>query len=204
MTHQRLIPAGLVLVAFLVLSGPVVEAKGFYFGGSLGQTDAHDLDLTPIADGSVLAGGTDATDTGWKIFGGLKVFRFMNAEFGYRDYGQVSFLAMSDGTGTVYSAGPLDALGDTTAVSVSAMVLLPAGRFTFFAKGGLARWRTETTVQHSMGNVAMIDSDGVDTMYGVGLAWKLKKSMGIRAEYERIAVTAADRDFISAGVHFRF
>ena len=204
MMRMRLLSIWGLFATILVLAGPVTEAKGFYFGGSLGVVEARDLDLTPIADGSALSGGADASDSGWKFFGGFKVFRFMNAEFAYRDYGQVTYTGTSDGTGTVYASGPLNGLADTTAISVTAMVVIPAGRLTFFVKGGLARWRTETTVTHSMGNIAMLDSDGVDTMYGGGAAWSLNKSLGLRFEYERIAVASADRDFISAGVHFRF
>ena len=77
----------LILVCVLAFYSSA-EAKGFYFGASLGQGEAKDLDLSPIGDGSTLTGGTDGTDSGWKFFGGVKVFRFMNAEFSYRDYGQ--------------------------------------------------------------------------------------------------------------------
>jgi opacity protein-like surface antigen len=204
MIRMRKTGLGLLLASFLVVCGLPTEAKGFYFGGSLGQSDAKDLNFAPIADDSILTGGTDGTDNGWKFFGGFKVFRFLNAELGYRDYGQASFLAMSDGSGSIFAAGPVEALSDTKAFSVSAMIVLPAGRFKFFGKAGAARWRTETSIQHSMGSVATRESDGVDAMLGVGAAYALKKSMGVRAEYERITTDVADRDFFSAGVHFRF
>ncbi len=193
-----------LFASVLALCTPTAEAKGIYLGASLGRAEARDLDLATIDDGSVLTGGTDGTDNGWKLFAGFKVFKIVNAEFGYRDYGQVSFSATSDGTGTIYAAGPVDGLADTTAVSVSAMVVLPVGRFKFFAKGGIARWRTETTVRHSTGNIATSESDGVDALYGFGAAWALKNSAGLRVEYERLATNAADRDFLSVGVHFRF
>jgi hypothetical protein len=193
-----------MLAGVLALCGQSSEAKGFYFGASLGQTDARDLDLGPVADGSLLTGGTDGIDSGWKFFGGIKVLRFMNVEFDYRDYGQTSFSAMSDGTGTIYSAGPIEGLADTKAVGVTAVIVIPAGRLKLFGKGGLARWRSDLTIRHSMGNIATSDSDGVDTMYGAGLAWALKGSIGIRVEYERIVTDVADRDYISAGVNFRY
>ena len=204
MNRIRRVSIWFVFVGFLALCSPAVEAKGFYFGASLGQTDAKDLGLGPVADGSMLTGGSDGTDSGWKFFGGLKVLRFMNAEFDYRDYGQTSFSAISDGSGTIYSAGPIEGLADSSAVSVCAVVVVPAGRIKFFAKGGVARWRTETTIQHSMGNTAKRESDGVDALYGIGAAWTLKGSTGVRFEWERIVTDAADRDFISAGVNFRF
>ncbi len=195
---------GVVVALAFALCTPSAQAKGFYFGASLGPSEAKDLDLSPIADGSVLMGATDGTDSGWKLLGGVKVFRFLNAEFDYRDYGQSSFSATSDGTGTIYSAGTVEASADTTAFSVSAMLVVPAGRLTIFAKGGVARWRAETTIRHSMGNIAKRESDGVDPMYGAGLAWKIKGSTGVRLEYERIATDPVDRDFVSAGVHFKF
>jgi len=194
----------LLVASFLVLLALPAEAKGLYFGASLGQADVKDLGLAPIADGSSLTGGADGTDNGWKFFGGFKVNRFIHAELSYRDYGQASFLAMSDGSGTIFAAGPVEGLSDTTAFSVSAMVVLPAGRFRFFGKAGAARWRTETSIRHSMGSFAMRESDGIDAMYGLGAAFALKKSMGVRAEYERITTDAVERDFFSAGVHFRF
>ena len=132
-----------LFASVLALCNPTAEAKGIYLGGSLGQGEARDLGLDSITDGSVLTGSTDGTDNGWKLFAGFKVSKIVNAEIGYLDYGQASFSATSDGTGTIYAAGPLDGLADTTAVSVSAMVVLPVGRFKFFAKGGVARWRTE-------------------------------------------------------------
>ncbi len=84
------------------------------------------------------------------------------------------------------------------------MILLPAGRLTFFAKGGVARWRSEASIRHSMDNIAKRESDGVDPMYGAGLAWNIKGSTGVRLEYERIATDTFDRDFVSAGVHLKF
>ncbi|NIO58404.1 MAG: hypothetical protein GTO33_03400, partial [Acidobacteria bacterium] len=131
-----------LLLGGSALCSPAVQAKGFYFGGSVGLSEARDLDFAPIADGSTLSGRTDGTDSGWKLYGGFKVMRFLNAELSYRDHGQAAFTAISDGTGTIYAMGPVEGLSDTTAFSVSAMVVLPAGRFTLFAKGGLARWRT--------------------------------------------------------------
>lgn len=194
-----------LIASVLALCTPMAEAKGIYLGTSVGQAEARDLTLEPIADGSVLTGAADGTDNGWKLFAGFKVFRAVNAEIGYLDYGQISFLATSDGTGTIYAAGPVNGLADTTAVSISAMVVVPAGRFKFFAKGGFARWRTETTVMHSTGNVATSESDGVDALYGFGGAWALKKgSAGLRVEYERLATNATSRDFLSIGVQFRF
>ncbi len=53
-----------VIACALVLGSPAVEAKGFYFGASLGQGEAKDLGLRQIADGSVLTGGVDGTDSG--------------------------------------------------------------------------------------------------------------------------------------------
>ena len=100
--------------------------------------------------------------------------------------------------------GSAAAVAATLAASLTAMVVVPAGRMKFFAKTGAARWRTETTVRHSMGNVAMRESDGVDPMYGGGFAWMLKSSTGVRVEYERILADTADRDFFSVGVHFKF
>ncbi len=196
--------AGAVLASVVALCAAPAQAKGFYFGACLGQSEAEDLDLGPIADGSTLTGGTDGTDTGWKLLGGVKVFRFLNAEFDYRDYGQSSFSAISDGAGTIYSPGPVEASADTTAFGVAAVIVVPAGRLTFFAKGGVARWRSETTIRHSMGNLAKRESDGVDPLYGAGLAWKVRGSTGLRFEYERIATDSVDRDFLSAGVHFKY
>ncbi len=205
MIGMRRVMTWALFASVLALCNPTAEAKGFYLGGSLGQAEARDLGLDPIADGSVLTGGTDGTDNGWKLFAGFKVFKIVNAEIGYLDYGQDSFSATSDGTGMIYAAGPVDGLSDTTAVAVSAMVVLPAGRFKFFAKGGFARWRTETTVMHSGGNVDTRESDGVDALYGFGGAWAFKKgSAGLRVEYERLATNAASRDFLSVGVQFRF
>nr|NIS39544.1 hypothetical protein [Desulfuromonadales bacterium] len=51
-----------------------------------------------------------------------------------------------------------------------------------------------------MDNIAKRESDGVDPMYGAGLAWNIKGSTGVRLEYERIATDTVDRDFVSAGV----
>ena len=84
------------------------------------------------------------------------------------------------------------------------MVVLPVGRFKFFAKGGVARWRTQTTLQQSLGNNDKRESDGVDALYGFGAAWALKGSVGLRVEFERLATNTADLDFLSVGVHFRF
>jgi len=193
-----------VLLAGLGILGGSKAAAGTYIGGSLGRGETRHLGLDQIGDGSVLTGKADGKDSSWKIFAGFNVFSFVRAEFDYRDYGQVSFSAMSDGSGTTYAAGPVDGIADTSAVSIAGLAVFDAGKFKLFAKSGISRWRTETTVRHSFGGVSASKTDGSDPLYGVGGAWDFPGPGGLRLEFERITKTGGDLDLLSVGIHLRF
>jgi hypothetical protein len=193
----------LVLIAVLSLA-TTTQAGGFYVGGSIGQSSFKDLTVDDISDGSLIAGSVDDSDTAWKLFAGFRFLKFLTAEVDYRDYGQASIAAASDGSGSVYAPGPVDALGDLTAFTVSAMGVLPLGRFDIFGKVGFVRWNLESSVFNAATGRLRDDDAGNDALYGVGGAFRFAGSFGVRLEYERISVDDSDVDLFSGGVHWRF
>ena len=70
---------------------------------------------------------------------------------------------------------------DSSAISVSALVLAEIGIVDLYARAGMANWDTEFTAD----GVDSVSDDGWEPTYGVGVGVHFG-SLGVRAEYERV------------------
>ena len=129
---------GLVMVA-----SPSVAAE-WYVGAGVGQTDVPGFSLSDLDDGSLTSGSVDETDTGWTLYGGVRLHKYLGLEADYIDLGTFRIDAVSDGTGTDFAAGPVTAAASADGFSLSALGLIPVGdNFDLFARAGI---RTIDTV----------------------------------------------------------
>ena len=191
-----------ILALMLAASAP--QAAEWYAGGSIGETEVSGLSLNLIDDGSVLTGSVDDSDSGWTILGGVRLQKHFAIEAGYIDYGEFSINATSDGTGSIFAPGPVNAEISATGFSVSALGLIPVGeQFDLFGRIGYFSIDADSAVTNSAtGRVTDSDSDD-DLLYGVGAQYNFRAPFTLRVEWRRYQAQE-DVDFMSIAGFFRF
>ena len=154
--------AALAAIATLALTALAPQAmaadNGFYIGGGISQSNTE-LSLEGL-------GSDDVDDTGFKIIGGWRPLDFLAVEANYIDLGGDS----EDGTSI-----------DSSAISVSALLLAEIGIVDLYARAGMAMWDTEFS---DFGE--SVSDDGWEPTYGVGVGVHFG-SIGARLEYERFS-----------------
>ena len=136
----------------------------------------------------------DEDDNGFKVIAGFRPLDWFAVEANYLDLGGIS----EDGLEI-----------DTSALTVSALVLAEVGIVDLYARVGMANWDTDFRVDGGS-----ISDDGWEPTYGVGVGVHFG-SIGVRAEYERFSTEAldefldgsgieADTDIISVSVTYTF
>ena len=137
-----------------------------------------------VGDASVKEGNFDASDTAYKLFGGLNfgVIPLIDlaVEFSYVDFG---------------SPSTSDASVDITGLNAFGLAGVSFGPFGVYAKAGAISWNSDASIGASSGS-----DDGTDAAYGVGARFAVG-SFAVRAEYE-VYDLEADLDMVSiSGVY---
>lgn len=208
--------ATLGLLAAAALAGPAsfAQESGWYGGASIGRSAAT-IDNGRITSG--LAGEGLATtgiadrdhDTGYKLYGGYQLNRYLGLQGGWVDLGEMGFTATTAPAGTLagdvrFQGATLDVVG-TLPVTERLSVLGTVGvgylrsRGTFSSSGAVRMPYpgTSTSERHA------------GLKYGAGLAWRFSDAWEMRAEAERFRVrdTVGNRghvDLLSVGLVYRF
>jgi hypothetical protein len=166
--------AAVAALATLSLAAVAPQAaaadNGFYLGAGLTQS-SFDLDFE--VDGENFSGDED--DNGFKLIAGWRPLDFLAIEANYSDLGGLD----EDGL-TI----------DTTAITVSGLLLAEIGIVDLYARAGFVNWDTEIGVS----GVGSISDDGWEPTYGVGVGVHFG-SIGVRAEYERFEASAFEDVF---------
>lgn len=188
--------AGAALVA--IPAAATAQDKGFYIGGSFGQSKLADVcdDLNALAASvSGTISSCDDKDSAWKIFAGYRLNRNLAFEGTYIDFGELSATGASFGV-------PFSARADATAFGAAIVGIVPvSARFSFFGKFGLLV--TEADV-FSTGAGGTFSDSGSDTglHFGVGATFDLTPAFAIRVEWER--EDENEIDVTTIGAQFRF
>jgi len=182
--------AALGLLSCAVMAPQAAAAdNGFYLGAGLTQTN---FDISFDVDGDTVSGDED--DNGFKVIAGWRPLDWLAVEGNYLDLGGIS----EDGIEI-----------DTSALTLSALVMAEIGIVDLYARVGMANWDTDFTV-----DTGSISDDGWEPTYGVGVGVHFG-SIGVRAEYERFSTEAldefldgdgieSDTDIISVSVTYTF
>ena len=205
------------LVAFAVLASfvsPVAMAQdaGWYGGLNLGQSKAR-IDDPRIISGLLSSGffttsiTDDDRDSGYKIFGGYQMNRYLALEAGYFDLGRFSFNATTQPLGTL--TGEIKLRG----ANLDLLGIIPlTEKFSAFGRIGVARAEARDTFTGS-GLVRVLNPNPSKTdtngKFGLGLQYAFTESFGMRAEVERYRINDAvgnkgDIDLASLGLVYRF
>jgi hypothetical protein len=170
---------GLLTLAALAPTASAAD-NGFYLGA--GVTDTK-FDVDEIGSGSL-------DDNSFKLIAGFRPLNWLAFEANYLDLGGES-------------AG--GASLDTSAITLSGLLLAEAGIVDFYARLGVAKW--DADVSSSQLNFSDSD-DGWEPTYGVGIGVHFG-SVGVRAEYERFEAELfdelnADVSTVSLSVTYTF
>ncbi len=138
-------------------------------------------------------GLSDDKDTAWKAFAGFDVSDIIGVEVGYVDLGQV----------TGVDAG-IPFTGEVTGFNIDALVGVPVGPVSVFAKGGT--YYSDVEVSALGGSV---DDQNWELTYGAGAEFDFARNMAVRAEWERFEidndfVPESEVDLLSASFVFKF
>jgi OOP family OmpA-OmpF porin len=199
----------LTLSAALGAMSAQAADTGFYVGGSAGQAEVSDfsgadLDAELATLGITSSSSTDDTDTGWKLFAGYRLMKYLAVEGAYTNFGEAT--AHSIITSPV--SGVVDTTLEAEAWTVSALGILPLGdKFSLFGRLGVNFWNADISAVGTGGGAAAAvsdDDDGTDMVYGVGAAYSITKNLSVRGEWERYDFDDGDVDLLSAGISWNF
>jgi hypothetical protein len=170
----------LAFLTVILAAIPSSALGDVYVGGGLGQASFKD-DVSNVT--------FDESTTGWKVYGGLRVLKFLGAEISYVDFGSL------DG-----NEGGVSWEAESSGWDAFAVGALPIAFVELFVKAGVVYADLETRVS---GNSSS-DND-FDPAYGLGVALILGERVGIRAEWERFEIgTIDDLNMYGLGVELRF
>lgn len=164
------------VMMFLLATGAFAE---IYVGASYVSTDT---------EFETAVNNFEASDSGWKAYGGITFIKFVGLELSYRDLGSVS-----------ESSGGSSVDAQIEVYDAAVRGILPLGKFFgLFAKAGYANISTDGTL-----NSSDFDESAWELYYGAGLEINFGKHFGIRAEWEEFDVESSLNSF-SGGAFVRF
>jgi OOP family OmpA-OmpF porin len=177
----------------------------FYLGFSAGQTKI-DTGVSGLTGTATL----DESDTGYKIFGGYKFDNIWSAEIQYADFGKAS-LKGNNGDRFTFEGAQYQFTANNSEVSVKAKsfgAAIVAGYDVSsvvrpYAKLGLHRWDSDSSVTSNVGNASISDS-GTDPFYGIGIQFSITDQLAARVEAEHYKYDSEKAQLISVGLMYRF
>lgn len=196
----------LLAISLLSLASSAHAAQGF-IGASLGMSTVSDFTeqdfMMAADDGSLYGVSADDSDSGLKIFGGVKITPNFAIEAAYTNLGEYTVSALSDGSSFFYSAGSVNYSAEATAVSVAARVMAPINpSLGVHAKIGFARWDFEDEFTNNGFGFSSSD-DGTDAYLALGGSFNATPNLSFQLEFERYAdVAESDVDVIGLGVAY--
>jgi OOP family OmpA-OmpF porin len=183
--------------AALMLASPFALAQGeerFYFGAGAG---ASDIDRS-ATEGLITSGTVDGSDSGTKIFGGLRFGQKLALELAYVDLGKLSY--SGDFFGTPVTGGEVKVSGFNTSLVALHQTTPKLG---LFAKAGLYAWEAKAS-DVTGGAPFSAKNDGADLSFGVGADYYFTKNVGARLEWEHFELDPGKASLLSAGLVVKF
>lgn len=171
------------------------ELQGLYIGGGIGEATVELEDDDSFAD-------FKGDDTGYKFILGYRIIDWVAVEMNYARYGEAEdeFLGF-----TVEN--------EFTALSLSALGMLPLGNWDLFGRAGIANVEGDFRVVNIPGSAD--SDDNIEPMFGAGVQFWPMPNLGLRVEWEIIQLYVDDDDdderdgddwvdMLSFGVTYKF
>jgi len=199
-----------LLAALLALPGAAGAAeRGWYLGAAFSKVSpdyAPPLEFaipySTDAPSRLTGDGLDAIGSrGIKWLSGYQALDWLAFEADYLDLNsdsaQLAIFCITQPCGERIRA-------ETVSASLSVLALWPFGRFDFFARAGLSRWKSTIEILNADGSrYASRDLLGIDGKFGAGAQVHFHK-ITARLEYERLRFDLDNADAWSLGVAYRF
>lgn len=165
-----------VLAVFFLIQTMQVIA-----GGDPGRTTSakSSMDLKPYVGASIgqvdIDGFEDDGETSFTLYGGAYINKHFGVEAGYGDFGDF------DGT-------------EVDGFYIAAVAKYPvANKVEIFGRLGVLSWNAD----HGSS-----ETDGSDTLFGVGVAYQVNKQMKVVLDYNTVEVDNDDADMFAIGVQY--
>jgi OOP family OmpA-OmpF porin len=185
--------------------------SAWYIGAGVGQSrgniDQQRLTNSLSANGAAVTSfRTDERDTGYKLFVGKQLNRYLALEFGYFDLGKFSFNSTTSGNGV------LNGEAGFRGANLDLLAQLPLSeRLSLLGRVGANYAKAST---HFSGNrlMAVTGPDHserkLNAKAGLGLEYKLSEALALRGEVERYRVNDAvgnrgDVDLLSVSLVYK-
>jgi hypothetical protein len=197
------------LIAACLLSAVSVShaSEGIYLGFNLGQA-SYDVSQSDAAaaldDGSLTSLSFDDTDSSYRWTIGYQLLPYLSLEGGYLDLGDITVNATSNGSGSLYVAGPVNSRAGVDGLFFDVKGLLPLNeQVSLYGKFGLLKWDGEVTLS----NVDVSDTvneDGDDTFFGIGGSFNIYDTLALNVDYTFYKLDDLDVDVFSVGIQFGY
>lgn len=162
----------------------VAENAGAYAGLGVGSVTLEDS----IGDIDF-----EATDTGFKLFGGYRFNEYFSVEAAYIDGGTPN--------DTVFG---VTVESDAAAVQGSVIGTVPIGeRFGIYLRGSLISWESDNMATDGFTTVTET-TDGNDFGYGLGGVFSVTGNFSLRGEFEGADLDGTDLRLLSVSGLFSF
>jgi OOP family OmpA-OmpF porin len=195
------------LIAACLLSAVSVShaSEGIYLGFNLGQA-SYDVSQSDAAaaldDGSLTSLSIDDTDSSYRWAIGYQLLRYFSLEGGYLDLGDITVNATSNGSGSLYVAGPVNSRMGVDGLFFDVKGLLPLNeQVSLYGKFGLLKWDGEVTLSNVDGSV---NEDGDDTFFGIGGSYNIYDTLALNVDYTFYKLDDLDVDVFSVGIQFGY
>ncbi len=210
---KKLLPILLLFFCIGSANAGIPENFNFYLGAGYGLTKA-DTGVTGLTGTASL----DEDDSGFKVFGGMKINSFFGLELSYADLGSTELTGNNgdgftiDGTALTFIVDGAKIEAETTTIALEGVIFLPLDKlsgndslkyFEPFFKLGVHFWDMEYTVASASTSATTADDDGVDAVFGAGININIIENLSVRAEWQRF-MTDEEGDYFSGSVIFNF
>ena len=187
------------------------DPPGLYIGAGLGRATVK-LDRFPAGASNPVS--FEESDTGWKVFVGIRPLPFAGAELEYVDLGHPNATLRG-----VVTTVEVPANAKQRGAALFGMAYLPLQPFDLYAKGGIVRLRTTGHAEAATAPVGVdlcifvptsigcrpFTEDRQSTMFAWGAGAQLKLSaFALRADYERFNSADGAPNFLSVSLTWSF
>lgn len=211
MSKKPLIALVLLIACLGASSNEAQAASYFALSAGMSSLDVSKSDFDSVLQGLPASSSLDDSDFAWSAQIGYRWGNYIAAELGYFDLGEANYRADVSGIDEHYTLR-LTSSGPT----LSVLGMLPVGdHIDLHARAGLIYSDTRFVERLETAAGEVVDSFGdkahaKDLFVGIGAAWNIGMSFGLRLEYQRFfdvgdddVTGETDIDVITFGVLFR-
>ncbi|MEL7451088.1 MAG: outer membrane beta-barrel protein [Pseudomonadota bacterium] len=205
-------------LAVLLMPLSAFAQTALYVGGSVGRGDINASDAkiaSQLRDlgNTIQSVAFDGEDSAYRVYAGVHLTEYFAVELGYADLGSSSTDIVGDATDKLLEDAAAVAPAMPRGPTLTGVAYIPTtlfgvddqsnwSRLSLFLKLGFidSDTRGEATVN---GEEVSRKVDKAETLYGVGLQWKMTDRVSFRAEVEAFDYDRSVR-YPSASLQFRF